>query len=497
VTVANLSLSHDGLALRKDAAKAGLRAPVRARRPNRSARAFFLFFGPVADSCAILGAALIGGGLYHHLLYGAPAAPAALLWMGALIAILVVAQGLLRAGDDMATKLDERRDLILAFKEWNIAFFLCLGLVFFSKTGAAFSRGAFLFSYVSGFAMLAGARLLTDALARRISRNSAALAQRIFVVGTDTGVLSFISRHWPLSQNVQIVGLANITPKAIGGDAAALETELRAAVAQARIADPDDVFIVLDRERADVVDSAIENFLTIPASLHLGSEPILERFSDAQVSRIGEISLLSISRRPLSGPEVALKRLFDVVLAGVGVFLLSPLALVVGALIRLDSAGPVFFTQQRYGFNQQPFRIIKFRTMTTMDDGASVQQARVNDPRITRVGAFLRRWNIDELPQILNVLRGDMSLVGPRPHALAHDRHYMQRIALYARRHNVKPGITGWAQVNGFRGETATDDKMRGRVEHDLQYIDNWSFALDVKILFLTLFSSRAYRNAR
>jgi lipopolysaccharide/colanic/teichoic acid biosynthesis glycosyltransferase len=152
--------------------------------------------------------------------------------------------------------------------------------------------------------------------------------------------------------------------------------------------------------------------------------------------------------------------------------------------------------QRRYGFNQKPFRIIKFRTMRTLDDGAVVPQAQRNDPRVTRIGRWLRRWNIDEVPQLFNVLKGDMSLVGPRPHALSHNREFEQRISLYARRHNVKPGITGWAQIHGFRGETDTDEKMKLRVEYDLFYIDNWSAALDLQILFRTVFSARSYRNA-
>jgi lipopolysaccharide/colanic/teichoic acid biosynthesis glycosyltransferase len=172
-----------------------------------------------------------------------------------------------------------------------------------------------------------------------------------------------------------------------------------------------------------------------------------------------------------------------------GLVVLSPLLLLVALLIKLDSPGPVFFLQRRYGFNQNPFRILKFRTMTTLDDGPVVPQARHNDPRVTPLGRFLRKWNIDELPQLINVLKGDMSLVGPRPHALSHNREYEQKIALYARRHNVLPGITGWAQVNGFRGETDTDDKMRRRVDHDLYYIDNWSLWLDLRILAMTLFS--------
>jgi lipopolysaccharide/colanic/teichoic acid biosynthesis glycosyltransferase len=156
----------------------------------------------------------------------------------------------------------------------------------------------------------------------------------------------------------------------------------------------------------------------------------------------------------------------------------------------------VFFVQRRYGFNQKPFRIIKFRTMSSLDDGPVVPQAVRNDPRLTRIGRWLRRWNIDEIPQLINVLAGDMSLVGPRPHALSHDREYERRISLYARRHNVKPGITGWAQINGFRGVTDTEDKMRKRVEYDLFYIDNWSLWLDLKIIARTVLSRTAYRNA-
>jgi lipopolysaccharide/colanic/teichoic acid biosynthesis glycosyltransferase len=134
--------------------------------------------------------------------------------------------------------------------------------------------------------------------------------------------------------------------------------------------------------------------------------------------------------------------------------------------------------------------------MRTLDDGPVVRQATPHDPRVTRIGRWLRRWNIDEVPQLFNVLKGDMSLVGPRPHALSHNFEYEQKISLYARRHNVKPGITGWAQIHGLRGETNTDEKMRQRVEYDLYYIDNWSLMLDFAILAQTLFSRSAYRNA-
>jgi lipopolysaccharide/colanic/teichoic acid biosynthesis glycosyltransferase len=176
--------------------------------------------------------------------------------------------------------------------------------------------------------------------------------------------------------------------------------------------------------------------------------------------------------------------------------LLAPLFVIVGAVIKLTSPGPVFYRQERHCFNRARFRIFKFRTMYVQENDGPFRQARRGDPRITPFGAFLRRTNLDELPQLLNVVLGDMSIVGPRPHAVAHDADFEQRIADYTRRHNIKPGITGWAQVNGLRGETDTDEKMRARVEHDLAYVDQWSLLFDMKIIMLTLLSSKAYRNA-
>jgi len=164
--------------------------------------------------------------------------------------------------------------------------------------------------------------------------------------------------------------------------------------------------------------------------------------------------------------------------------------------VKLSSKGPVFFRQNRYGLNGQPIQVLKFRTMTTMDDGAVVVQASRNDSRITKFGAFLRRTSLDELPQFINVLRGDMSVVGPRPHAVAHNELYRGRIRGYMLRHKVKPGITGWAQVNGWRGETEVLSKMESRVEHDLYYIDNWSLLWDLQIVFLTVFGRRVRSNA-
>jgi lipopolysaccharide/colanic/teichoic acid biosynthesis glycosyltransferase len=162
----------------------------------------------------------------------------------------------------------------------------------------------------------------------------------------------------------------------------------------------------------------------------------------------------------------------------------------------LESRGNVFFWQKRHGYNNTTIEVVKFRTMYETDDDNCFVQAKPADGRVTHVGRLLRRTNIDELPQLFNVLIGNMSIVGPRPHATAHNEMFEGRILPFSRRHNIKPGITGWAQVNGHRGETDTLEKMQRRVEHDLYYIDNWSFLLDMKIILLTLFSKRAYINA-
>jgi putative colanic acid biosysnthesis UDP-glucose lipid carrier transferase len=194
--------------------------------------------------------------------------------------------------------------------------------------------------------------------------------------------------------------------------------------------------------------------------------------------------------------ESALKRALDVSLATILLILLAPALILVAILIKLDSAGPVFFRQTRLGLRGTPFDILKFRSMSVLENGGRIVQARRDDPRITRIGRILRKTSIDELPQLINVLKGEMSLVGPRPHARAHDEYYTKRIAGYALRQQVKPGITGWAQVRGYRGETPTLESMRRRVECDLWYVRHTSVALDLEILARTVVEILRPRNA-
>jgi putative colanic acid biosysnthesis UDP-glucose lipid carrier transferase len=227
---------------------------------------------------------------------------------------------------------------------------------------------------------------------------------------------------------------------------------------------------------------------------------IVERSSPLRESpllgRDGLSLPVTILGAPLTAFERAVKRTLDVVGSMTAILFLSPLILLAAIAIKLDNGGPIIFQQRRTGFNAKEFVIFKFRTMTVLEDGPAITQACRGDLRATRVGKFLRRSSIDELPQLLNVLKGDMSLVGPRPHAVAHDREYKVHVADYGFRHHIKPGITGWAQVNGLRGETRSLEKMTERVQLDLWYINNWSLGFDINILMRTCFEvlrDRAY----
>jgi len=211
---------------------------------------------------------------------------------------------------------------------------------------------------------------------------------------------------------------------------------------------------------------------------------------------LGDAICVELQRGPLTSLEHAAKRCIDVLLAGIAFTALLPMLAIVAVAIKLDSPGPILFRQKRCGFNGKCFQIYKFRTMSVLEDGPSIIQAKFGDERVTRLGAWLRRTSIDELPQLLNVLEGSMSLVGPRPHAVAHDNQFDKMVQNYAFRRRVKPGLTGWAQVNGCRGPTPTAASIERRVEYDLWYIDNWSLKLDLVILLQTPIEILLGRNA-
>jgi len=258
-----------------------------------------------------------------------------------------------------------------------------------------------------------------------------------------------------------------------------------------------------------------EVYITLP----LGSQPriveLLEQLQDTTASLffvpdvfgisiikgrlqdMNGVPVVGICETPFTGTNELVKRISDIIIASIIIVLISPLLLAIAIGVKLSSPGPVLFKQRRNGLDGHEIVVYKFRSMRAMEDGEVVRQATRNDPRVTPFGAFLRRTSFDELPQFFNVLRGTMSIVGPRPHAVTHNKEYRQIIKAYMVRHKVKPGITGWAQVNGQRGETDTVEKMRMRVEYDLEYLRNWSLGLDLKIIVSTIrvlfFDRQAY----
>jgi len=243
--------------------------------------------------------------------------------------------------------------------------------------------------------------------------------------------------------------------------------------------------------------AAIERALSIlPRAIFVVPDAATAALVRCKPSSVGTRVALEVRREPLGRAQRTVKRMGDAVVAAFAITCFAPLWLVIAAAIKLDSAGPVFFLQTRNGYCGKPFKIVKFRTMYVQEDGPVVRQACRNDARVTRVGRFLRKSSIDELPQLFNILTGQMSLVGPRPHAQAHDEQYARAIENYEIRQHVKPGLTGWAQVHGLRGETATLDQMYRRIEFDLWYAVNASLLLDGEILVRTVFEVFRQRNA-
>jgi len=468
-----------------------------ATRPSRRwvtfARHTVSIAAVLADAVVIVGVSAVMAVAYHLAVYGDIGPLPSFLGVGATAAGLFVLPGIFRGEYDLTHYLAFRPHPRRMFNYWNITFVALLVLAFLTRLMEDYSRASMVLFYVAGLPAMLVTRYALVSTVVLGSKVGLVTAQRLFLIGSSEDISGFVRRYQPWNFGLHTVGAAPLTRldsfSSREERRQTLQSDLRRAVESARTMRPDAVFIVTPWSEAHTIDSCVDEFLNMPVEIHLGPERILDRFHHVRIAKHGPMVSLQLTRAPLTWFERAQKRIFDMVAATGGLIALTPVFAVVALAILIESGQPVFFRQRRYGFNQQEFRIIKFRTMTTLEDGDVVRQATRNDRRVTRVGRVLRKWNFDELPQLINVLRGDMSLVGPRPHALSHNREYERKIALYARRHNVLPGITGWAQVNGFRGETDTDEKMRARLDHDLYYIDNWSPWFDLRILLWTVFS--------
>ena len=378
---------------------------------------------------------------------------------------------------------------------WTGAFATVLFLAFLGGYIGELSRVSLTSAYLIGIPVLIGVRNLVRSVSTSRIRSGELTLQRVAVIGKRIDVVGFL-----LNGHLSRYGyrLTNVLYLDDSYDERGVPQEepLAAFAADAMRLGASYVIFVGDSFSVSGLQplfAALRRF-----ALNFAYAPVTSKMplNFIDVVAIGPNNALRFMRKPLSDAGVLAKRMMDLVLSTLGLILLAPLFLLVAVVIRLDSKGPVFFRQARRGFNGDIFMIWKFRSMTVMENGWNIQQAVRGDSRVTRVGRFLRAHSIDELPQLINVFTGEMSLVGPRPHAVSHDNELSARLATYAHRQRIKPGITGWAQVNGFRGATATQEMIEGRTAHDLYYIDNWSLLLDIWIIILTVFSPATRKNA-
>lgn len=268
------------------------------------------------------------------------------------------------------------------------------------------------------------------------------------------------------------------------------------AVNKARAGEIDVLFIALPIAAEKRIAEILSYLGDTTVDVHLVPDFLLSNLMHSRIDHVGEIDTLSVFESPYQGVLRLIKRSEDVIIGSLILCAILPVLTVIAVAIKLTSKGPVLFKQDRYGLSGQKIKVWKFRSMSVMENNDKVIQATKNDSRITPLGSFLRKTSLDELPQFFNVISGSMSIVGPRPHAVSHNEEYRKKVEFYMLRHKVKPGITGWAQINGWRGETDTLEKMEKRIEFDLQYIKNWSVWLDIKIIILTVFKGFVSKNA-
>jgi Undecaprenyl-phosphate glucose phosphotransferase len=381
------------------------------------------------------------------------------------------------------------------FLAWSAVFAIFATVAFLAKSGDVYSRVWVSTWYGSGLAALALLRLGVAGFARRWTE-SGLLERRAIVVGGGQAAEELITALASEPDNdIRICGIFDDrkddrSPAIVAGyPKLGTIAEL---VDFGRIAHIDMLIVALPITAETRVLQMLRQLWVLPVDIRLSAHTNKLRFRPRSYSFIGTVPFLDVFDKPITDWNYLLKRVFDLVIASIALVLLSPIMVATAIAIRSESPGPVFFRQKRYGFNNEVIDVWKFRSMYHhFADPLAKKVVTRNDPRVTRIGRFIRRASIDELPQLFNVLRGELSLVGPRPHAVnAHtsERLFEQVVDGYFARHRVKPGVTGWAQINGWRGEIDTPEKIRRRTEYDLDYIENWSVLFDVKILALTPF---------
>lgn len=371
---------------------------------------------------------------------------------------------------------------------WFVVVMFLLALGFITKSSAEFSRVVL----TVWILVVPGAMCLMRFILRGALRNARSQGRntRTVAFAGVSGATKKMAAHiaqMPWAGFKVIGAFDDRTQERLDLGGLMLEGGLHELISMARSGEIDIVYITLPMVAEKRIIYLIEKLADTTASVYVVPDLFVFSLYKARWMTVGGMPVISTFESPFYGTESWLKRAEDVLLGCLILLLVSPLLLGIAAGVKLTSPGPAIFKQRRYGLKGEIVEVWKFRSMTVCDDGVQVVQAKKNDARITAFGAFLRRTSLDELPQFINVLQGTMSIVGPRPHAVAHNEQYRTLIRGYMLRHKVKPGITGLAQVSGFRGETDTLDKMQKRVEHDLEYIQNWSLWLDIRIILKTV----------
>jgi Undecaprenyl-phosphate glucose phosphotransferase len=386
---------------------------------------------------------------------------------------------------------------------WTAAFALLIAAVFFLKMGHDFSRVWFALWYTTGAAALLGVRIGVGAVVRHWTRQGR-IFRRAAIYGGGTITEKLIGElEIDVDSDVRITGIFDDR-----GD----DRIDRIVAGYPRLGGVDELVEFARKTRLDMVIVALpitaekrllqvtRSLSVLPTEVKLPARSTELRFTSTTYSRLGNVAMIDLLEKPIADWGNVGKWIFDKTVALAALILLAPVMLAIAAAIKLDSRGPVLFRQKRHGFNNELIQIFKFRSMyTDLCDANAAKLVTKDDPRVTRVGRFIRKTSLDELPQLFNVIAGSLSLVGPRPHALeakAAGHLYVSVVDGYFGRHKVKPGITGWAQINGWRGETDTPDKIQKRVEHDIYYIENWSLLLDAYILLKTPFALLKSENA-
>lgn len=379
---------------------------------------------------------------------------------------------------------------------WAVTVLAVLLLAYASKTSEELSRltmGMWTILVLVGFAAVrVFIRTMLHAM-RADGRNTRTVAFAGYGKASQKMAHHMATQPW---MGLRILGcFDDRSATRLGDGELPLMGDLKDLLAQARNGQIDLVYITLPMHAERRIVKLIDQLADTTASVYVVPDIFVFELFHAQWSTVGEMPVVSVFESPFYGVNGGVKRLEDVVFGSLILLMILPLMGLIAIGIKFTSPGSVLFKQRRYGLKGEIVEVWKFRSMTVSDNGDKVVQAKKGDARITPFGAFLRRTSLDELPQFFNVLQGTMSIVGPRPHAVAHNEEYRGLIHGYMLRHKVKPGITGWAQINGWRGETDTLDKMKGRLDCDLAYVRNWSLWFDIKIIFLTVFKGFVGKN--